>query len=244
LNSNWIKRLDERFYADYTANWDDILLRRAVVERLSPEADVLDLGAGSGRLPQMNFMGLARHITGLDPDPRIQGNPYLDEAHVGMAQAMPFPDERFDLVIANNLLEHLADPHEIFREVHRVLKPGGCFLFKTPNRYHYVVLLSRLTPHRFHQYVNRRRGRDAADTFRTHYLANSERDIRMLARMTGFTVDSCRLIEGRPEYLRWSVPAYLAGIANERMVNSTGALRRFRVVLLGCLTKTDARRPD
>ncbi|MEI2780661.1 MAG: hypothetical protein V9H25_05130 [Candidatus Competibacter sp.] len=43
----------------------------------------------------------------------------------------------------------------VFREVARVLKRGGVFLFKTPNKTHYMPTIARLTPHRFHQFVNR-----------------------------------------------------------------------------------------
>jgi len=56
-----------------------------------------------------------------------------------------------------------------FRDIARVLKPGGVFLFKTPNKTHSMPTLARLTPHRFHPFVNRLRGRVEADAFPTRY---------------------------------------------------------------------------
>ena len=42
-------------------------------------------------------------------------------------------DERFDLVILLNLIEHVADPLEVLRKVQRLLAPEGLALVKTPN---------------------------------------------------------------------------------------------------------------
>jgi hypothetical protein len=117
------------------------------------------------------------------------------------------------------------------------LKPGSTFLFKTPNRWHYVPTLARLLPHRAHELVNRLRGRQAVDTFPTLYRANTPGAIRQLAAQTNFDVEELRLIEGRPEYLRMATPTYLAGLAYERLVNAVPSLERFRVVMLGRLRK-------
>ena len=75
----------------------------------------------------------------------------------------------FDRVFADNVLEHLPDRLTVFREIARVLKPGGVFLFKTPNKTHDMPTLARLTPHRFHPFVNRIRGRAETDAFPTRY---------------------------------------------------------------------------
>lgn len=50
------------------------------------------------------------------------------------AESMPFPSEHFDVVIVNEVLEHIADEDAALREIHRVLKPGGKFLLFCPNR--------------------------------------------------------------------------------------------------------------
>jgi len=43
-----------------------------------------------------------------------------------------FPDGSFDLVISQDVLEHLPDPVSAFREISRTLKPGGAHLFTVP----------------------------------------------------------------------------------------------------------------
>jgi 2-polyprenyl-3-methyl-5-hydroxy-6-metoxy-1,4-benzoquinol methylase len=84
-------------------------------------------------------------------------------------------------VFPDNVLEHLYEPEEVFREVARVLKPGGVFLFKTPNKWHYMPTIAQLTPHGFHRAVNRWRGRAEIDIFPTRYRANTYADVAHLA---------------------------------------------------------------
>jgi SAM-dependent methyltransferase len=185
----------------------------------------------------MNFKGRAREVCGLDPDPRVVDNPSLDEGRVGVGESIPYPDARFDLVFADNVLEHLPDPGRVFAEVARVLRPGGGFLAKTPNKWHYVPLIARLTPHAFHRWVVRWRGRAGDDVFPTRYRANSPAAIERLAATAGLEVVRIDLIEGRPEYLRFSTPTYLLGWLYERLVNRVPGLGQFRVLLIVELRK-------
>lgn len=234
------ERIDCRYYPTWRDHWDDWLFRERVLAHLRPHMRLLDIGAGAGILPQTNFRNLAAEVVGIDLDPRIRGNPNLDHAVIADCNAIPFADETFDIVVADNVLEHLREPAKTFREVHRVLKPGGVFVAKTPNKWHYMPIIARLTPHSFHEWFNQLRGRSSVDTFRTLYRANSRRDIRRLAREAGFEVLALELTEGRPEYLRLTTPTYLLGMIYERGVNSTEWLAGLRILLTVELRKRPA----
>ncbi|MGB3831934.1 MAG: class I SAM-dependent methyltransferase [Mesorhizobium sp.] len=229
--------MDSKFYPEFSGNWDDTMFRDRIAAKLTQDSIVLDLGAGAGIVSQMNFRGHAARICGVDLDRRVEQNPFLDEGRVADGQSIPYPDAVFDIVFSDNVLEHLAEPVKVFAEVRRVLKPGGRFLFKTPNKWHYMPLISALTPHSFHRWVNRKRGRAEEDTFPTHYRANSRGSVRRLAAATGFEVETVELIEGRPEYLRIPPLTYVFGIVYERIVNSASLLQGLRVVLVGTLRK-------
>ncbi len=179
---------------------------------------------------------------GVDVDDAVLSNPHLDEARVMAPDApIPYPGGSFTVVVSANVLEHLAIPSAVFREIGRVLRPGGLFLFKTPNKRHYVPAIARLTPHAFHAWVNLRRGMEDRDTFPTVYRSNTPDDIRRLASASGFMVEEISMIEGRPEYLRAFPPLYPAGIAWERLVNASPLLESFRVLMLGALRKGGSR---
>jgi len=235
--SGLVETIDRALYPAFGRNWDDARFRERILARIDRSSMVLDLGAGAGIVREMNFKGLAGKVCGVDLDERVTTNPMLDEGKVSDAGRIPYPDETFDVVFADNVMEHLADPSAVLAEVRRALKPGGVFLFKTPNKTHYMPTIARVTPHWFHQLVNRLRGRAEVDTFPTLYRANTKRAVQRLANSAGFAVASIDRIEGRPEYLRIAWPAYLLGAAYERLVNSTEALAAFRILLIAELRK-------
>jgi SAM-dependent methyltransferase len=154
---------------------------------------------------------------------------------------LPFSDALFDIAISSHVAEHLAEPEHVFRELVRVLKPGGLLLMLTPNRWHYVTVSSALLPHRFHLSYNRWRGVDAHDIFPTVYHANTAGRLRRLCERAGFDVEELQQFETEPEYLAFSTPTYAAGVAFERIVNRFDSLKPLRVNLLLVARKSGAR---
>lgn len=232
--SQWI---DDNWYPNFAKNWDDTLFRERILAYLTSDSVVLDLGAGAGIVAQMNFKGRGKRVYGVDLDPRVVDNPMLNEGRVSDAGNIPYDDAMFDVVFSDNVFEHLDDPLTVYREVARVLKPGGVLLFKTPNKWHYMPTIARLTPHGFHRFVNRLRGRAEVDTFPTRYRSNTKSEVMRLARSAGLEVERVERVEGRPEYLRLAWPLYLIGAFYERLVNATSLLAPFRILLIGIVRK-------
>ncbi|MFZ2657896.1 MAG: class I SAM-dependent methyltransferase [Victivallales bacterium] len=229
--------LDKKFYGDFEKNWDNLLVSQKVRKNITKDTVLLDLGAGAGIIGYMNFKGVAKKVIGVDLDERVKINPSLDEAHVSSIESMPFiPDQSCDVVVCNNVFEHIAEPEKVFTEVGRILKKGGLFIAKTPNKYHYVPIIASLTPVRFHKYINKKRGRNDNDTFPTLYKLNTENDQRRTAEKTGFELLEIEHIEGRPEYLRINPLTYIVGIAYERIVNYLG-IKSLKVILLSTFRK-------
>ncbi len=232
-----VRWMDRTLYPALGDNWDDAVFREVISKKLDRRFRILDLGAGAGIVKQMNFKGMVATVCGVDPDKRSSKNPYLDEFKAGTGEKIPYEDETFDIVFANNVLEHLIDPDIVFKEAWRVLKPGSLFLTKTPNRWHYVSLIARATPHSFHDFTNRLRGRQSEDTYRTFYRVNTGASIRSCAERAGFKVREIRYVEGRPEYLRLTPFTYVFGWLYERLVNTLSFLARFRVIVISVLEK-------
>lgn len=110
-----------------------------------PYGDVLEVGCGTGFF-LLNLMqaGVARrgHVTDLSPG-MVQvalanaRDLCLDvEGKVADAERLPYPDSSMDLVVGHAVLHHLPDVQQSLREVLRVLRPGGRFVFAgEPTRY-------------------------------------------------------------------------------------------------------------
>lgn len=96
---------------------------------------VLDVGCGSGRLGEFCQPGtLLYGIDSSDAMVELARNQGYQEATAGSATAIPYGDNHFGLVVANNVWYLLSptDQASAFREVHRVLEPGGTFVMVTP----------------------------------------------------------------------------------------------------------------
>lgn len=96
---------------------------------------LLDLGCGDGEFGyRIKKRGWT--VDGLDFDTVAA---HLAEERHGLkvnicsVEEMAYPDDSFDAVTMNHVIEHLVDPLAVLRSVHRVLKPGGSFVVVTPN---------------------------------------------------------------------------------------------------------------
>lgn len=151
---------------------------------------VLDLGAGRGawmedpsptRRRMRDLSDLAGAIIGVDVDPAIRQNPQLDEAFVlGPSDPLPLAPSSVDLVLADFVFEHIANPRFLATELARVLRPGGWCCARTPNKFGYIATLARLIPNPFHTSVLKRvqPGRQRRDVFPTLYRLNTLSTIR------------------------------------------------------------------
>ena len=235
------KILDDWFYPDTARNWDDLRFADRIRNALSPNHRLLEYGAGRGHSPVFDFRGNVAEVVGVDIDKGILENPYVHQKVVfDPLKGLPFEDNYFDVIFACNVLEHVGDPRHAMAEIGRVLRPGGFFLGKTPNKNHYVALVSRCTPLWFHKYFNRLRGRDEQDTFPTVYRCNSKRQLARTITGTDLAIDATEFWEWRPEYLRINLVSYVPGIVYERLVNSTRLLEYFRAVMFCRLRKNSA----
>ena len=230
----WRKQeLRERFYAPQFRGMYD-RFSDVVHEQVRAGDMMLDAGCGSGRVFQYHFDDARRPrlIVGVDvtSEPRANGN--IDAAARADLARLPFRDATFDITISSHVAEHLTQPEAVFRELARVLKPGGKLCVLTPNRWHYVTVSSALMPHSFHLRYNRWRGVDVHDIFPTVYRANTAARLRELCAAAGLDVEDLAQFETEPEYLAFSTPTYALGVGYERLVNRLDVLKGLRVNLL------------
>ncbi len=113
-------------YAQHRPGYPDA----AVAWALEPAAghDLLDLGAGTGKLTEALLTRPGARVTAVDPDPGMLTElrarfPEVD-AREGSAELIPLPDASVDAVLVGQAW-HWYDPGRALQEIARVLRPGG-----------------------------------------------------------------------------------------------------------------------
>jgi ubiquinone/menaquinone biosynthesis C-methylase UbiE len=125
---------------------------RSLRKKVSPSTIWLDAGCGASIMPlwiagQLDLLGTASKVFGMDPlMESLKSNKQMLNRVAGKLEDLPFSNESLNLVSANMVVEHVEDPDKVLREIQRVLAPGGCFIFHTTNKRHYLVFMASLLP--------------------------------------------------------------------------------------------------
>ena len=130
----------------------------------------------------LDFDGMKRHRT-------------IENVLYSNLESLPLSSESFDLVTSNMVVEHLANPEAVFREFHRVLKPGGRVIIHTPNAFGYTTIAARTLPRRARvRLAGILEGRPAEDVFPAYYRANTPAKLASLLTAAGFKKEKLRCI--------------------------------------------------
>jgi SAM-dependent methyltransferase len=107
----------------------------------APDAKILDFGCGAGELVEagraagLDIRGVEVFYGGSEARAEAARSGRLGTAVFEMRDSrIPFPDAAFDLVVNNQVMEHVEDLEGVLGEIHRVLKPGGAALSIFPSR--------------------------------------------------------------------------------------------------------------
>jgi 2-polyprenyl-6-hydroxyphenyl methylase / 3-demethylubiquinone-9 3-methyltransferase len=125
--SNHLNNYRFEFLSRYVSNWQGI--------------KVLDIGCGGGLACEFLAKQDAR-VSGIDlslnsikiAQDHAQQNHLEIDYYWGVAEELPFEQNKFDVVLCCDVLEHVTDWKKVVLETYRVLSPKGLFLFDTINR--------------------------------------------------------------------------------------------------------------
>lgn len=229
-------RLRDRFYDDAAHPYR--IFEVQVRSLITPQTRVL-LDAGCGRtVPVLRkFQGLVDQLIGVDMV-QFTEVPIGIETHNADLAHLPLADHSVDLIMSRSVFEHLTDPESVYREIARVLKPGGKIVFLTANFWDYGTQIARLVPNRYHASIVRKtEGRHEQDTFPTAYLTNTRADVNLLAASAGLQVDRFDYLSQYPNYLLFNGVLFAIGMLYEKIINRLHCLRGLRGWILVTLIK-------
>jgi SAM-dependent methyltransferase len=198
------------------------IYERRILAKLGPDSVLMDAGCGRTAPLLAKFTGKAKRLIGVelvefDPKAVPAG---VELIHGNLASVPQLSDASVDLVISRSVLEHIDPIEPVYREIHRILKPGGSFFFLVPNLWDYVSLVSWIVPNKFHaKIVSKTEGRDLHDTFPAYYKSNTRRSVARLAARTGFRMTACEYLGQYPSMLMVNAALFLLGSGYEKLIS-------------------------
>jgi SAM-dependent methyltransferase len=194
-----------------TAEWYRALARPEMLPFVPARRDrVLEVGCGQGR-----FIAAIPDVTerwGIEPDAAAAA---AAQTRLTRVIAAPFDDARpmlpchyFDIVICNDVIEHMVDHDRFLEEVKDFLAPGGALVASIPNVRYYLNLFELIVA-RDWEY------RDWGILDRTHLRFFTERSLRRTLAQHGWRIEVLAGINGgiRFGWNRWDLATSLAAYA-------------------------------
>jgi 2-polyprenyl-3-methyl-5-hydroxy-6-metoxy-1,4-benzoquinol methylase len=101
---------------------------------VQPGQKVLDIGCGSC-ISLLEIRNLGGDPWGIETDPNVRAiaDHFGLNVHIGSIHDNPFPGEDFDLIVLNQVIEHVPDPIALLKLVRSRLRPQGKVILGTPN---------------------------------------------------------------------------------------------------------------
>lgn len=141
---------------DYPAYWigrgyeDDAerIALNCFFKKIGKIDSFLEVGGGFGRLIPV-YQNYARKIILTDPSESLLSlarEKFQEKIEIRKAvlPVLPFPDSSFEAVSLIRVAHHLADLNPTFKEINRVLKPGGYFILEFANKVHFLARIKAL----------------------------------------------------------------------------------------------------
>jgi SAM-dependent methyltransferase len=229
------EKLLRKYYRDSEHPYS--LFEERVGQLLRPDSVLLDAGCGRTVPVLRKFQGRAARLIGVELVDFTDVPPGIETHNSDLAR-LPLADASVDLIMSRSVFEHLIDPDSVYREVSRVLKPGGRLVFLTANLWDYGTIVARLVPNRFHaSIVKAVEGRAEEDTFPTAYKTNTRGDVDRLAARAGLGVEAFEYLNQYPNYLMFNGALFYLGVGYERLTSRFDCLRFLRGWILVTLRK-------
>ena len=204
-----LKKLFHRFLADNpfqpaTSLWRTYEISFLVDYGL-PSGLGLDLGCGDGKLTRIILEQAGhRDMVGIDPDPLETASAEVEKLykrlHTVGGNEVPEPDNTFDFVLSNSVLEHIPDLEPVLKESARVMKSGALFLATVPGPEFHACLKGP-----FFSQAKRQEYLDALDKRVAHVRYPTEQQWREMCARNGLELVEALPYLAQPVVRRWEL---------------------------------------
>jgi ubiquinone/menaquinone biosynthesis C-methylase UbiE len=172
----------------------------ALLPQLGPGARLLDVGCLDGVLTRRYAERIGtEQIHGIDlalSDAARANGVAAIAFDLNRAEALPYPDASFEVVVCAETLEHIYPTDHLLREIHRVLAPGGVGIVDVPrldSLLNSALLLLGFQPPGVECSRERRHGAINAESVLTGHVAYfTRRALLSMLRASGFEIEALR----------------------------------------------------
>lgn len=240
--SELAERLKEKYFGD--AEHPYRIFEREVERHILPDKTLLDAGCGRNAPVLQRFRGRAARLVGIDLVDFPSDVNGIELKNTDLAST-GLEDSSIDLIMSRSVMEHVENPRAVYREMFRLLRPGGRFVFLTANFWDYASLVARVVPNRFHPWiVSKTEGRAEEDVFPTQYKSNTRRAVRRWATESGFEIETFRYLGQYPCYFMFNGVLFFLATGYEKLITRFEALGFLRGWIFVTLRKPDRRQGE
>ncbi len=177
----------------------------SIVSILKAEDKWLDIGSGRDIFPNNHRLAKvltsrAKETVGVDPSPNVLDNDLLDRAYLGYTDKVP-EENYYSLITLRMVAEHVADPDELVRQIHRVSASNAHIIVYTIYKWSPVSIMTKFTPFWAHHAPKQFFWRvEERDTFPVEYKMNTKLELDKAFSHMGFVnthfmyLDDCRTL--------------------------------------------------
>lgn len=201
-------------------------LRKMVYEYFAEEAKkgmkILEIGCNVGTniwmFNDLFYGAKALEFYGVDISPKAikAAKEYGEKIELrncsftaGDAEGLGYKDDSFDIVVCTELLEHLPNPNESLKEIHRVLKFGGVAIITTPNRENILKKIAgKSIAERLETDCQKTDPYQKRENSFGHISVLSSKELIKISKETGFEIEKIRkgsLVYGLPYFDRHQI---------------------------------------
>ena len=237
----WSSRIQEIINKDFPPHTHPSrIFERTLLEQVKPGSTVLDIGCGRRAPNLMKLRGTAETLIGIDVVDFEVSEPKLILSNCSVSNMNRIATGSIDIAYSRSVMEHVDNVDAAYSEIHRVLRPGGKYLFLTPNFWDYVSLISCVIPNRLHgKLVKFAEGRPESETFPVYYRSNTHYRINKLSRKHKLKVVDFKYFGQYPSALLFSDALFRAGSTYEKLLERYRYLHFLRRWILCILSKTE-----
>lgn len=195
------------------------IYEKLINSALKPDWVLLDAGCGREAPVLRKYTGKVGKLIGIDCEEFASPIPGIELVRGDIGNMDSIDSNSIDMVISRAVLEHIQNPELVLKEINRVLKLNGNFVFLVPNLYDYSSIISLLVPNKYHpQIVSKVEGRKVDDVFPTYYKINTKKSVYDIAKLSGFKIDKFEYVGQYPHNLMFNKYLFLVGTCYEKLL--------------------------